>query len=130
MRSLIIVLILGLLIGCSSKDKTPVADLTVDQLSAAFEKDEKAAENLYEGKTIFISGVVKNSGIIRETKGINLRSDNPNDEWTVLCLIYKSESPNTYSADFEAGEKFKFIGTVKRIEDRKFIHITDCRFAQ
>jgi tRNA_anti-like len=128
MRNLIIVLALTSLIGCSSENAIPVADLTVAQFSAAFEKDEKAAESLYEGKTIFISGVVTNSGIIRETRGINLKSDNP-DEWAVLCLIHKSESPSSYSADFEVGKKFKFIGTVKRIEDRKFIHITDCRFA-
>lgn len=114
--------------SCSSA-KTPTIEISVAQLIADYEKNEPAAGNLYEGKRLNISGEVTNIATIRDTIGVSLKIDDSRSHWSVICLINKSDEQNTYSKS-KIGIVATFVGTVRRVEDKKFVQLTNCQFSE
>lgn len=116
--------------GCSpAKTILPPIKMSVAQVIADYEENESAADNLYEGRELIISGNVSHFSQIRDTIGVNLETENPKSQWSVMCVINKSDESDAYS-QLKTVRAAIFTGTVKRVADKKFIHLINCRLTE
>lgn len=124
---LIFTLAVTIFVSCRERSAAvPEIITTSDELAADYERDEQSAQAKYEGKTILITGRVSHFALIRETAGVYFKARNGSD-WTVMCLINTDDNPGAYQ--HLSNQDFDFIGISRKVENKPFIQLSDCRFA-
>jgi len=100
------------IIQTPAETSTIIIDINIEDLLAAYEENEIAAQKKYDGKVLRVTGVVVNIGenVLNE---VYVTLGDGSDEWNTLYCTFKSETEINKVATLKKGDELTVVGTIE-----------------